>query len=56
MVDLLTHMSGLTYGIQNRTNVDAAYRKGRLDGHASLPVSSVSAARSRSVAKAGTRR
>lgn len=37
MVDLLTHMSGLTYGIQNRTNVDAAYRKGRLDGHASLP-------------------
>ena len=37
MVDLLTHMSGLTYGLQNRTNVDAAYRKGRLDGHASLP-------------------
>ncbi|MFM9936748.1 MAG: serine hydrolase domain-containing protein [Novosphingobium sp.] len=37
MVDLLTHMSGLTYGIQNRTNVDAAYRKARLDGHPSLP-------------------
>ena len=37
IVDLLTHMSGLTYGIQNRTNVDAAYRKGRLDGHAGLP-------------------
>lgn len=37
MVDLLTHMSGLTYGLQNRTNVDAAYRKGRLDGHPSLP-------------------
>ncbi|MCH7629805.1 MAG: beta-lactamase family protein [Proteobacteria bacterium] len=37
IVDLLTHMSGLTYGIQNRTNVDAAYRKARLDGHASLP-------------------
>lgn len=37
IVDLLTHMSGLTYGIQNRTNVDAAYRKGKLDGHASLP-------------------
>lgn len=36
IVDLLTHMSGLTYGIQNRTNVDAAYRKARLDGHASL--------------------
>lgn len=25
-VDLLTHMSGLTYGLQNRTSVDAAYR------------------------------
>ena len=37
MIDLLTHQSGLTYGIQNRTNVDAAYRKARLDGHASLP-------------------
>ena len=37
MVDLLTHMSGLTYGIQSRTNVDAAYRKARLDGHPSLP-------------------
>ena len=30
-VDLLTHMSGLTYGLQNRTNVDAAYRAGSLD-------------------------
>jgi CubicO group peptidase (beta-lactamase class C family) len=37
MVDLLSHQSGLTYGIQNRNNLDAAYRKGRLDGHASLP-------------------
>lgn len=37
MIDLITHQSGLTYGIQNRTNVDAAYRKARLDGHASLP-------------------
>uniref|UniRef100_UPI00403F80FD serine hydrolase domain-containing protein n=1 Tax=Novosphingobium sp. ZN18A2 TaxID=3079861 RepID=UPI00403F80FD len=37
MVDLLAHMSGLTYGIQNRTNVDAAYRKGALDGHRKLP-------------------
>jgi CubicO group peptidase (beta-lactamase class C family) len=36
MVDLLSHQSGLTYGIQNRNNLDAAYRKGRLDGHASL--------------------
>ena len=30
-VDLLSHMSGLTYGFQNRTSVDAAYRKARLD-------------------------
>lgn len=36
MVDLLTHRSGLSYGIQNRNNIDAAYRKGRLDGHPSL--------------------
>ncbi len=27
MVDLLRHTSGLTYGFQQRTNVDAAYRK-----------------------------
>ncbi|MDP3660510.1 serine hydrolase [Phenylobacterium sp.] len=26
IVDLLRHTSGLTYGIQNRTNLDAAYR------------------------------
>ena len=30
-VDLMTHMSGLTYGFQNRTSVDAAYRKAELD-------------------------
>ncbi|MEC8178745.1 MAG: serine hydrolase domain-containing protein, partial [Pseudomonadota bacterium] len=30
-VDLLSHMSGLTYGFQNRTSVDGAYRKARLD-------------------------
>jgi len=30
-VDLLSHMSGLTYGFQSRTSVDAAYRKARLD-------------------------
>ncbi len=30
-VDLLTHMSGLTYGLQNRSNVDAAYRSSNLD-------------------------
>ena len=32
MVDLLSHMSGLTYGFQNRTSVDAAYRKALPDG------------------------
>ena len=37
MVDLLTHMSGLTYGLQNRTNVDAAYRKADLDMARKLP-------------------
>ena len=31
MVDLLRHTSGLTYGFQNRTNVDAAYRKLKLE-------------------------
>jgi CubicO group peptidase (beta-lactamase class C family) len=36
MVDLLTHRSGLNYGIQNRDNIDAAYRQGRLDGHPGL--------------------
>ncbi len=30
VVDLLRHTSGLTYGFQNRTNVDAAYRKLKL--------------------------
>ena len=30
-VDLMTHMSGLTYGFQNRTSVDAAYRDAKLD-------------------------
>lgn len=31
MVDLLRHTSGLTYGFQNRSNVDAAYREGRIE-------------------------
>ncbi|MFN4176845.1 serine hydrolase domain-containing protein [Phenylobacterium sp.] len=31
VVDLLRHTSGLTYGFQNRTNVDAAYRAANLD-------------------------
>lgn len=30
-VDLMTHMSGLTYGLQNRTNIDAIYREHNLD-------------------------
>jgi len=32
VVDLLRHTSGLTYGFQNRTNVDAAYRKAAFGG------------------------
>ena len=31
VVDLLRHTSGLTYGFQQRTNVDAAYRRLKLD-------------------------
>ena len=31
VIDLLRHTSGLTYGFQNRTNVDAAYRSLNLD-------------------------
>ena len=31
VVDLMRHTSGLTYGFQNRTNVDALYRSLRLD-------------------------
>jgi CubicO group peptidase (beta-lactamase class C family) len=31
VVDLLRHTSGLTYGFQNRTNIDAAYRKLQLE-------------------------
>lgn len=31
MVDLLRHTSGLTYGFQHRTNVDAAYRHAKMD-------------------------
>ena len=37
-VDLLSHMSGLTYGFQNRSSIDAAYRKAEIDlarGHLS---------------------
>lgn len=31
VIDLLRHTSGLTYGFQQRTNVDAAYRETQLD-------------------------
>lgn len=31
MLDLLRHTSGLTYGFQNRSNVDAAYRAGKIE-------------------------
>ncbi|MES2755370.1 MAG: serine hydrolase domain-containing protein [Pseudomonadota bacterium] len=31
MVDLLRHTAGLTYGFQNRSNIDAAYRETKLD-------------------------
>lgn len=30
-IDLLRHTSGLTYGFQNRTNVDMAYRKAKIE-------------------------
>lgn len=36
MIDLLRHMSGLTYGFQQRSNVDAAYRERRLDAFRGL--------------------
>ncbi|MEB0039261.1 MULTISPECIES: serine hydrolase domain-containing protein [unclassified Pseudomonas] len=32
VIDLLRHTSGLTYGFQQRSNVDAAYRHLKLDG------------------------
>ena len=32
IVDLLRHTSGLTYGIQQRSNVDAAYREAKIVG------------------------
>ena len=31
IVDLLRHTSGLTYGFQSRTNIDAAYRANKID-------------------------
>jgi CubicO group peptidase (beta-lactamase class C family) len=37
MIDLLTHMAGFTYGFQNRTSVDAAYRATLPDGGRDMP-------------------
>jgi CubicO group peptidase (beta-lactamase class C family) len=31
MIDLLRHTSGLTYSFQNRSNIDAAYREGKIE-------------------------
>lgn len=37
MVDLMTHMAGFTYGFQNRSSVDAAYRETLPDGGRDMP-------------------
>ena len=39
--DLLTHQAGLSYGFSCRTNVDAAYRQLKLDGHSGLTLESL---------------
>lgn len=39
--DLFTHMSGLTYGFMQRSNVDAAYRELGLDGSKGLTLDSL---------------
>jgi CubicO group peptidase (beta-lactamase class C family) len=45
MVDLLRHTSGLTYSFQNRSNVDAAHREGRLENwHGNLTLDEFAAA------------
>lgn len=45
MLDLLRHTSGLTYGFQNRTNVDAAYREGKIESwHGNLDLDGLVAA------------
>ena len=45
MVDLLRHTSGLTYSFQNRTNIDAAYREGKLENwHGNLDLDGLVAA------------
>jgi CubicO group peptidase (beta-lactamase class C family) len=45
MVDLLRHTAGLTYSFQNRTNVDAAYRAGKIENwHGNLDLDGFAAA------------
>ncbi|WP_374529484.1 serine hydrolase domain-containing protein [Novosphingobium sp.] len=45
MVDLLRHTSGLTYGFQNRSNIDAAHREGKLENwHGNLDLDGLIAA------------
>lgn len=45
MVDLLRHTSGLTYGFQNRSNIDAAYRAGKIEAwHGNLDLNGLIAA------------
>lgn len=45
MLDLLRHTSGLTYGFQNRGNIDLAYRTGRLEAwHGNLDLNGFVAA------------
>ncbi|MBN8807168.1 MAG: beta-lactamase family protein [Sphingomonas sp.] len=45
MLDLLRHTSGLTYGFQNRGNIDAAYRAGKIDAwHGNLDLDGLVAA------------
>ncbi len=45
MLDLLRHTSGLTYGFQNRTNIDAAHREGKIENwHGNLDLDGLVAA------------
>ncbi|WP_254602983.1 serine hydrolase [Sphingomonas bacterium] len=45
MADLLRHTSGLTYSFQNRSNIDAAYRTGRIESwHGQLDLQGLVAA------------
>lgn len=45
MIDLLRHTAGLTYGFQNRSNIDAAYRAGKIENwHGNLDLNGFVAA------------